>query len=356
MQSSTFDLRLEKFAYGGDALGRLADGRAAFVPFALPGETVRARSVEEKRGHVRAELIEVLEPSPERIPPKCQHFGTCGGCHYQHMPYAAQLRAKEAILRDQLVRIGHIENPPVRPIVPSPLEWNYRNHVQFHLTAEGKLGFVDLTPAPSPRRRGERNIIPISECHLPEPALNALWPQLEFEPGSSLERVSLRLGVDEEVMLILESESPPVMEIEAGISVVHLNEDDAVVIAGNDHIFIRVKDRDFKVSAGSFFQVNTAIAKKMVEHLLTCIPVSLSTTLLDVYCGVGLFSAFLASHIGRLIGIESSPSACEDFAANLDEFENVELYEAPAEDVLPVLGHAPTSFWLTRRAPASSAA
>jgi len=353
MSADTFIVKLEKLTYGGDALGRLPDpltgtsGRAVFVPFALPGETVRARSVEAKRGHVRTELIEVLEPSPERITPKCPHFGACGGCHYQHMPYAAQLRAKEDILRDQLTRIGHIENPPISPIVFSPLEWNYRNHVQFHLTEAGKLGFV---------RSGERrfvrsnngigpsqSLLAISECHLPEPALNALWPQLEFEPGSGLGRVSLRLGADEEVMLVLESNDPnlPEMEIEADISVVHLSAGDAVMLAGDDHIVVRVLGRGFHVSAGSFFQVNTAIAAKMVEHLLTTLPISPKTTLLDVYCGVGLFSAFFAPHVKRLISVESSPSACEDFAVNLDEFENVELYEASAEDVLPALDVRP---------------
>jgi len=353
MSADTLIVKLEKLTYGGDALGRLPDplagtsGRAVFVPFALPGETVRARSVEEKRGHVRAELIEVLEPSPERITPKCPHFGACGGCHYQHMSYAAQRRAKEAILRDQLARVGHIENPPISPIVPSPLEWNYRNHVQFHLTEAGKLGFVRSGEGrfirTSDGNSPSQSPLAISECHLPEPALNALWPQLEFEPGSGLERVSLRLGADEEMMLVLESNepNPPELEVEADISVVHLSAGDAVVLAGDGHIVARVLDRGFRVSAGSFFQVNTAMAEKMVEHLLATLPISPKTTLLDVYCGVGLFSAFLALHVKRLISIESSPSACEDFTVNLDEFENVELYEAAAEDVLPALDARP---------------
>jgi 23S rRNA (uracil1939-C5)-methyltransferase len=98
-----------------------------------------------------------------------------------------------------------------------------------------------------------------------------------------------------------------------------------------------VKDRAFRVSAASFFQVNTRLAGEMVQHLIDHLPVSPQTTLLDVYCGVGLFSAFFAGRVGRLIGIEASPSACEDFAANLDEFDNVELYEAPAEMALPSL-------------------
>lgn len=323
-------LTLTTFTYGGDAMGRLDDGRAIFVPFGLPGERVRVRLTEDKRNFARGELVEILEPSPKRIDPRCVHFGICGGCHYQHLPYEEQLKGKTEILRDQLTRIGKIEQPPVQEIIPSPSPWNYRNHVQFHLTEEGKLGYV-IAQTPQ--------VFAIRECHLPEGSINSFWPQLEFEPETDLERISIRSGIDEELMLVLESQSPepPELEIEADVSVTHIFEENTVVIAGNDQLSIRVLDRDFRVSAASFFQVNTAMAAKMVEHLLTNLPVSPPATLLDVYCGVGLFSAFLASKCKQIIGIESSPSACDDFTFNLDEFENVELYEGLAEDVLPHL-------------------
>ena len=317
---------LTTFTYGGDSMGRLEDGRAVFVPFGLPGERVRVRLTEQKKNFARGELVEVLDASPLRIEARCRHFGVCGGCHYQHLSYEEQSKTKTEILRDQLTRIGKIENPPVREIIPGPSPWNYRNHVQFHLTHDGKLGYV---------RAQTPTVFAIEECHLPEGPINSMWPQLEFEPETNIERVSFRSGVDDELMLVLESDSPepPELEIEAGISVAHVFEENTFVIAGNDSLTIRVLERDFRVSAGSFFQVNAAMAGKMVEHLLTYLPGSLST-LLDVYCGVGLFSAFLAPRCARVIGIESSPSACEDFAVNLDEFENVELYEGLAEDVI----------------------
>jgi 23S rRNA (uracil1939-C5)-methyltransferase len=340
MTSDLLTVKLEKLTYGGDALGRVPDplagagGRAVFVPFGLPGETVRVRIVEEKRGHARAELVEVLEPSPLRIPPKCRHFGVCGGCHYQHLSYQAQLQGKTDILRDQLTRIGKIQDPPVEPMVASTREWNYRNYIQFHLTSTGKLGYIEANG---------RDVLPISECHLPEALLNELWPSLEFDPGLGLERIGLRLGMDGETMLVLESDDPepPELELEAALSVVHLTGNDMVVMAGDDTMSLSVKERTFRVSAASFFQVNTSMAGQMVQHLLDHLPVSPKTILLDVYCGVGLFSAFFAGHVGRLIGVEASPSACEDFAANLDEFENVELYQAPAEIVLPSLNSSP---------------
>src|SRR5215207_3457457 len=328
------EITLTTLTYGGDAMGRLEDGRAVFVPFGLPGERVRVRLTEEKRNFARAELLEILESSPHRILPRCKHFGVCGGCHYQNLPYEEQLEAKTEILRDQLMRIGKIENPPVQKTVASPSPWNYRNHVQFHLTEEGKVGYVKAQ-APA--------IFAITECHLPEGSINSLWPQLEFEPGTNIERVSVRSGKEEDLILVLESDSPesPELEIEAGISVAHVFEEHAVVIAGNDHIVISVLGRDFRVSAASFFQVNTAMAGKIVNYLIANLPVKQSDTLLDVYCGAGLFSAFFAPTCKRVIGIEASPSACEDFSFNLDEFDNVELYEGLAEDAIPHLEAKP---------------
>ncbi|HEU0294982.1 MAG TPA: TRAM domain-containing protein, partial [Anaerolineales bacterium] len=139
--SKTVDLLLEKQTYGGDAMGRLEDGRAVFVPFGLPGERVRVWLTEEKKNFARGEIVEILESSPERIVAKCKHFGECGGCHYQNLPYEKQLQIKREILHDQLTRIGKIENPPIQPMVACPNPWNYRNHVQFSLTVKGKLGY-----------------------------------------------------------------------------------------------------------------------------------------------------------------------------------------------------------------------
>lgn len=319
--------------YGGEAMGRLADGRAVFVAFGLPGETVRARLTEEKRGFARAVLLEVLTPSSQRITPRCVHFGICGGCHYQMLSYPQQVELKQIVLRDQLSRIGKIQNPPVREMVQSPAEWNYRNHMQFHLTRDGRPGFI---AAGDPQA-----VVSITECHLPEAPLNTLWPQLQFDADTPLERVSLRAG--DETMLILESDSPqpPELEIEAELSVVHTHAEDSIVLAGEPAIFIEILGRSFQVSAEAFFQVNTRMAEKMVAYLLNRLRVTTSNLLLDIYCGVGLFSAFFAPKVRQVIGIEISPAACEDFAANLHEFDNVELYEALAEDVLPQLSLRP---------------
>ena len=145
--------------YGGDALARLPDGRAVFIPFALPDEELRIRLVEEKERYARGEIIEILKPSPARIKPRCLHFGECGGCHYQHISYEEQLKIKKSIFIDQLERVGKLVDPPVNEIVPSPLVWNYRNQIQLHISKEGAPGYLN----PSPNK-----IVPIQECHLPD--------------------------------------------------------------------------------------------------------------------------------------------------------------------------------------------
>ncbi len=331
MNSPTYDVTVETLVFGGDALGRLPDGRAVFVPYALPGETVRLRIVEEKAHHARGALVEVLQASPQRITPRCAHFGVCGGCHYQHLAYTDQLTAKTTILRDQLQHIGGMEAIPLQPPVASPQEWYYRNTVQFHLAQDGKLGY---------HRAGTQVVFPIKECFLPNPPLTDLWGQLAFEPIADLQRIHLRAGAGDDMMLVLESDDiqAPEMTVEGlPLSVVHLSPAGVIVMAGSDHIMMEIAEKRFHVSAGSFFQVNTGAAQLMVEHILENLALTGKETLLDVYCGVGLFSAFLAPHVGRIVGVENSPSACDDFTINLDAYDHVELYQDAAENALPQL-------------------
>jgi 23S rRNA (uracil1939-C5)-methyltransferase len=315
-------------------VGRLNDGRATFVGFGLPGERVLVELVEEKGHYARGRLVKVLEASPERIPARCKHFGICGGCQYQHMPYEAQLRAKAKILEEQLSRIGHVDQPAVQPAIGSPIQWNYRNQVQFHLTETGRLGYVMTRDTTHESRR----ILEIEECHLPETPITILWPELAFDAQTDVKRVDIRLGNAGDVLVVLESDSGEIeeLEIEAGVSVAHVRGSDSVVLSGSDHVMIGVRGRMFRVSPTSFFQVNIPVAEMMVEHVLSQLPSHLKTVL-DVYSGVGLFSAFLAERSDEVIGIEASASACDDFAYNLDEFNNVRLYEDKAERVLPAL-------------------
>jgi 23S rRNA (uracil1939-C5)-methyltransferase len=323
-------VEIKNLVYGGNGMGRLDDGRAVFVPFTLPGEKVRIRLVDQKQSYANGYPLEIIQPADNRIQPLCPHFGECGGCHYQHIAYADQLQYKKTILEEQIRRLAGVAEPHVRGIIPSASPWNYRNTVQFHLDPQGRVGY---------QRPMSHKVLPISECHLPVDGLNQVWPQLAFDGGLPIERIELRQSSDEDVLMVIEGEagSLPEVSLESPISVVHESQGEQVVVAGLDYLFMDVATRAFMVSAGSFFQVNTAQAEQMVKLVLESLQPEPGQTVMDLYAGVGLFSAFLAPLVKRLVAVEVSESACKDFAYNLDEFENVELYVGLTEEILPSL-------------------
>ena len=324
-----------KFIYGGDALARLPDGRAVFIPNALPDEEILIRLVEEKERYARGEIIEIVNPSPLRIQPRCPHFGDCGGCHYQHISYEEQLKIKKSVFIDQLVRMGKMTDPPVKEIVPSPQPWNYRNQIQLHISREGQPGFLKYR---------SNQVVPIQECHLPEDSLNQIWPALSLEYIPGLDRIGLRSGEEgQDTLIVLESSDPKPIEfgVDLALSAVHQGPGGEIVLAGDDFTIIPIQDIPFVVSSGSFFQVNTRVAELIVNFLLEELPLEDDSLVLDVYCGVGLFSAFLAPRVGKVIGIESDPKAGEDFLYNLADYDNVDFYDLPAENVLPFLDLTP---------------
>jgi 23S rRNA (uracil1939-C5)-methyltransferase len=334
IMNKEFELTLTGLVYGGDAIGRLPDGRAVFVPFGLPGERVLVRIVAEKLRHARATLQKVLEPSPQRITPRCVHFQVCGGCHYQHLSYADQLKVKEDVLREQFMRIAEMADVAFQPIRPAPSAWNYRSAMDLLLTAEGKPGYPKV---------GLEELVAITECHLPELALNDLWPRLEFEPGAGLDLVQLRQGSEEDLLLVLSGEepNPPDFAVDLPLSVVYDSPVGEMVLSGENHVVVEMQGRLFKVSNGSPFPENRLQAEAMLRYGLELAGESRLGTILDVHCGVGLFSALFAEKATRLVGVEEDLTACEDFAANLDEFEQVELYQGAPEIILPRLNMKP---------------
>ena len=243
------EILIEKIVHGGDAMGRAPDGRPVFVPFAAPGERIRVEPEESRKGFFRARLLEVIEPSPDRITPRCRHFGECGGCQFQHLTYASQVRVKEAILREQLIRLGGIPEAPIRPVIVSPNEWNYRNHVQG-TPVGNRLGYF---------RAGSQKVLPIEECHLPEPRLWELWNNLEWEPDPGLRQIGFRAGDDDE-MIVFEGEAGKIPEVivESDVSAAWLDTQGETFYLAGGPLRYEILGRVFMVSAGSFFQVNTA--------------------------------------------------------------------------------------------------
>jgi 23S rRNA (uracil1939-C5)-methyltransferase len=332
MLENQFHLTVDSLVYEGNGIGRLPDGKVVFIPFVLPGEVVIAEAVGEKPGHIRARMVSVEKPHPQRIQPRCIHFGTCGGCHYQHIPYQLQLEFKREIFREQLQRLAGLDNPVIDAVIPSAGEWNYRNALQFGLNQKAQLCFSEIY---------ENQPFPVSECWLPMAEIGKIWPLAEFEPDVDIERIEYRQNMEGDLMMVLtgEGQDMPELASEATISIVHSRGNEQLVMAGDSFLSMPVKDRQFQVSAASFFQTNFSGARTLADRVLAITQSGRPQNILDIYCGVGLFSAFLAHSTSSITGVEYSPTACEDYTQNLDEFDNVSLFQGRAESILPNLAN-----------------
>ena len=326
-------VEISSLVYGGNGLGRLPNGKAVFVPFVLPDEIVQINIREEKKRFAYGELTTIEQKNENRITPKCKHFGLCGGCHYQHIPYNQQLRYKREIFIEQMRRMGGIEDPHVEEMIPCSLEWHYRNALQFHLTPNGDLAFMDVAQA---------HPFKIEECFLPLEEISKIWPMLTFGKENGIQRVEIRQNELDSVLVVLDGNRATIPEIEitSSISVVHTNSNDRVVVAGDDYLMISLSNKVFQVSTGSFFQTNFISAKAVVDTVIEMAD-GYCGTLMDLYCGVGLFSSFLAGSFDQIVGIEASNSACTDYSVNLDSYDHISLYEGTVESILPGINVAP---------------
>lgn len=270
-------LELTAMAPTGEAIGRAPDGRVVFVPYGLPGEQVEVQLTHERKRFARARLLRVLRASPERTTPPCPHFAHCGGCDWQHLVYPAQLRYKTDAVREQLVRLGRIQDPPVRPCLPAPAPYGYRNRIQLVGAADGRWGY---------RARKTHVVTPIAECAIAAPELNALLQTLRAQPG---ELADLRLS----------------------------DEGASRLYPGSPPRTITVGRWRYRVPGDVFFQVNTAVAALLIEEVLRAAEPTPSSNFLDLFCGVGLFTVPLAEHAAFVLGVEVDAQAARVAAENL---------------------------------------
>src|SRR5438552_18165005 len=161
------DLEIENVAFGGRGVGR-EHSKAIFVPYTIEGETVAAEIAREKKQFAEAELVEVKQSSPDRVEPQCPYFGRCGGCAYQHINYEHQLAIKWRQVRDALQRIGKLKDAPIRPIIPSPKQYAYRNRITVH-AQDGVTGFF---------RRDSHRLIDIERCSISSDEVNRALTEL----------------------------------------------------------------------------------------------------------------------------------------------------------------------------------
>ena len=350
--NQSIELTLDAIAHGGEAIGRHG-GKTIFVPYAIPGERVRVEIVEEKERWARTRLLEVVQPSPDRVEPPCPYFGPglCGGCQWQHIAYERQAELKAEIVADHLRRLGRIASPPVvdtlvlaapptledeEDTVGNPsslllLDFGYRSHVRFDLTAEGRLGF---------RQADGAVVIPIDRCLLLHERLDELHAALDVA-WPELTAVSFRAGINtDQGMILMETagEDLPELELDVTAACAVLTPRGLQPLIGEPWMEEEVAGRRYRVSAESSFPANTVGAEALVEIVRSYADLQPTDVLLDAGCGVGLFALALAESVAEVIGIESSPSACEDFAHNAADLTNVSLHEGAVGEVLPALG------------------
>ena len=333
MKDDTFELELTTMAHGGRAMGRHR-GRVVFVPYAIPGERVAARRTGRSGRVDFAAGRRLLRASADRVWPQCRHFGPgrCGQCHWQHIDYAAQLLLKQDVLADQLARVGGFDDARVLPTIPAPELAGYRWQLGLRVDGDGRPGLASDVPG--------RLVLP-EDCHIAHPDLLALLQTLALElPIPGLGALQLLRGHDGERMLLLSlrDEQAPELhsDIPASVNLL-LAGGEPVNLIGNAHLLRVVDGRRFRVTAGSHFRAHDNLLPQlaaMVPELLASEP---GAHVLDLYGGVGFFSAFLAQRAGLVTLVERHPPAVTDAESNLADFDNIDLFEGRVEEVLPAL-------------------
>jgi len=328
-------LKIKKLVYGGDGLARLppnerGPGKTAFVPFVLEDELVEASPDEHKPGFVRATLDSIIEPSRYRVHPGCPYFQRCGGCQYQHTSYDHQLEIKTSILRETLKRTAKFDLPCELKVHGSP-EWGYRNRVRLKIQSQPEfaLGYYTFR---------SHDLLPVEQCPISSPLINramqALWDmgrsgqiatslhEIEFFTDNADAALLIELNCQPgttkpEAGKLAESLSHLVPEVK-GVAVFEqpfkpIPELRKLAAVGDPFISYQTQLASYRVSAGSFFQVN----RFLIDQLIKLVTADASGNLaLDLYAGVGLFTSVLARSFAQVISGEASQTAYSDLRQN----------------------------------------
>lgn len=295
-------VRILKMAAGGDALGRLPDGRVVFVPGALPGELVHVSVTSEKKDFARGRAVAIVEPSPFRVAPPCPHLARgCGGCSWQHADPGAQLAWKADVVVDALRRTARLPDALVS-MGGAADAWHYRTTMRLAVAPDGRVGL---------RAAASHRVVDLPSCMVAHPLLADLLPHLRVTGADELSiRVSVATGAGTAF-------SP-----ESGARITGLPEH--VSVGATASIVEAIAGAHLRVSAASFFQSGPSAAEVLVSAVRDACGealTSLEGPLLDAYGGIGLFAATLG--VEAAIVVEGSPSACDDARHNLGDRADV---------------------------------
>ena len=365
-KGEVIEINITGLGSSGEGVGKY-QGFTVFVPGALPTETIKAKVVLVKKNYASARIQEIIVPSAERVEPACPVYKQCGGCQLQHLSYAGQLAMKEEQVKAAITRIGHLDTE-VLPVMGCANPWNYRNKMQFPaaMGAEGKIEIGCYATA-------THSVVDTEGCLIQKEANNQVlvavrkWMQkynitaYDEKTGKGLVRhVMSRVGVHSgEVMAVLITSAYDipakkelidilVEDVPGLVSVIqNINKKPTNIIMGNKTRTIygkpNIKDSlgalSFNVSAQSFFQVNSEQAEKLYNKALEYAALTGNETVVDVYCGTGTITLYMAKHAKKAYGIEIVAPAIEDAKKNAvaNGCKNVEFILGDAAVELPAL-------------------
>jgi 23S rRNA (uracil1939-C5)-methyltransferase len=386
-KGAEIELTIEKLAFGGQALGRY-EGLVVFVDHGLPGQRLRVRLRKKKATFAEAEVVEVLAPSPQYVPPRCRHFGLCGGCRWQDLAYEAQLDWKRQQVLECLAQLGGVRPEDVAPTTPSPEIWYYRNKMEFTFAPRPWLPAAALAAGVDPEAMGAalglhvpgsfHRVFDVAECYLQSPQTGpilALIRQVAREsglPAYDTRRqtgfwrfVVLREGkrTGEQLLWLIttgQGDNRAVDRLAAALrqefpaltTMVHAVSDKKAQVAqadrgrvlwGPGYLEEELGGRRFRISPGSFFQTNTAAAEGLYHAVGRLAGLTGRETVWDLYCGAGSIALSLAHQARRVVGFELVAAAIQDayVNANLNGVDNCQFIAGDLKDCLRQVSRSP---------------
>ncbi len=370
-------LHITTLAAEGKAMGKV-DNQVIFVPMTVPGDVVDVQVRKHHRRYMEATVVRFVEKSPLRTEPFCEHFGVCGGCKWQSLPYEEQLKQKRQQVEDQLVRIGHLDIPEVRPCLGSERTREYRNKLEFTfadkrwLTYEeiASAGDIASTPAVGFHIPGcFDKVLDINKCHLQVDISNRIRlaiKQFCIDNGYSFHNAKAHEGLMRtmvvrtastgEIMVIVVFNENDKERIDALMSYIKsefteitsliyminekwndsLGDREPICYAGKDHIIEEMEGLKFKVGPKSFYQTNSEQAYELYKVTRDFAELKDSDVLYDLYTGTGTIANFCARRAKRVVGVEYVPEAIEDAVINseINGIDNTVFYAGDMKDVL----------------------
>ena len=368
---------IESVAAEGKAIAHI-DGAVLFVELAVPGDILNVRVTKKKKNYMEGVIDSIIKPSEHRLEPFCSHFGVCGGCKWQPLPYEMQLQAKQQQVWDQLVRIGHLQIPEISPILPSDNITYYRNKLEFTFSSKRWIFSGEDPESLSPAERSGLGfhvgrffdkVLDIEHCWLqPEPsnAIRLFIKDFAIEHGYSfynirentgfLRNIVIRNNTAGEVMLtvvfayidieainsLLDAVSGRFPEIVSLYYVVNgklndsIADQECILYKGADAIWEEMEGLRFKIGPKSFYQTNSRQAYKLYSAARELAALTGNEVVYDLYTGTGTIAQFVSSKASKVIGIEYVKEAIDDARINAEAngIDNCTFFAGDMKDVL----------------------